>query len=83
MLGDDPDPTVTKVRFGFGTNFGRARGGEALCKEGLRFKQEGKRRTRLVSEGSAEARGGRGHSEGMQVFKTWRQRSADAMQMMR
>ena len=57
MLGDDPDPTVTKVRFGFGTNFGRARGGDALCKEGLRFKQEGKRRTRLVSEGSAEARG--------------------------
>ena len=68
MLGDDPDPTVTKVRFGFGTNFGRARGGEALCKEGLRFKQEGKRRTRLVSEGSAEARG-RGHYEGMQVLK--------------
>ena len=69
MLGDDPDPTVTKVRFGFGTNFGRARGGDALCKEGLRFKQEGKRRTRLVSEGSAEARGGGGHYEGMQVLK--------------
>ena len=68
MLGDVPDPTVTKVRFGFGTNFGRARGGDALCKEGLRFKQEGKRRTRLVSEGSAEARG-RGHYEGMQDLK--------------
>ena len=59
MLGDVPDPTVTKIRFKFGTNFGRTRGGEALCKEGLRFKQEGKRRARLVSEGSAEARGAR------------------------
>ena len=59
MLGDVPDPTVTKIRFGFGTNFGRARGSDALCKEGLRFKQEGKQRTRLVSEGSAEARGAR------------------------
>ena len=82
MFGDDPDPTVMKVRFGFGTNFGRARGGDALCKEGLRFKQEGKRRTRLVSEGSAEASGAR-PLRGDASFKTWRQRSADAMQMMR
>ena len=82
MLGDDPDPTVTKVRFGFGTNFGGTRGGEALCKEGLRFKQEGKRRTRLVSEGSAEARGKRGIYERMQVLKTMTTASADAMRMM-
>ena len=79
MFGDDPDPTITKDRFGFGTNFGRARGGDALCKGGLRFKQEGKRRTRLVSEGSAEARGAR-PLRGDACFKTWRQRSADAMQ---
>ena len=70
MFGDDPDPTVTTTRVGFGTNFGRARGGDALCKEGLRFKQEGKRRTRLVSEGSTEARGERGNYERMQVLKT-------------
>ena len=69
-------------RFEYGTTFGRARGGDALCKEGLRFKQEGKRRTRLVSEGSAEARGAR-PLRGDASFKTWRQRSADAMQMMR
>ena len=69
MFGDDPDPTVTKVWFGFGTNFGRARGGDALCKEGLRFKQEGKRRTRLVSEGSAEARGDAATTRGCKFLK--------------
>ena len=26
MFGDDPDPTVTTARVGFGTTFGRARG---------------------------------------------------------
>ena len=42
MLGDAPDPTVAIVQFGFGENFGHGRGGDALCKEGLRFKQEEK-----------------------------------------
>ena len=27
MFGDDPDTTVATVRVGFGTTFGRARGG--------------------------------------------------------
>ena len=27
MFGDDPDPTVTIARFGFGEDFGRAREG--------------------------------------------------------
>ena len=36
MFGDDPDPTVTTVRVGFGTTFGRAlEGFDALCKEGF------------------------------------------------
>ena len=29
MFGDVPDPTVTTARVGFGTIFGRARGGGA------------------------------------------------------
>ena len=59
MLGDAPDPTLVIVQFGFGENFRHGRGGDALCKEGLRFKQEGKRRIRLVSERSTKARGTR------------------------
>ena len=34
MLVDDPDPTVTTVRVGFGEVFGSARGVDALCGEG-------------------------------------------------
>ena len=34
MFGDDPDPMVTTARVGFGTTAGRARGVEALCREG-------------------------------------------------
>ena len=34
MFGDDPEPTVTKVRFGSGTTFGRAREeGRGLTRE--------------------------------------------------
>ena len=34
MFGDDPDPTVTKVRFGSGTTFRRAREeGRGLTRE--------------------------------------------------
>ena len=34
MFGDDSDTTVTTVRVGSGTTLGRARGADALCKEG-------------------------------------------------
>ena len=57
MLGDDPDPTVTKVRFGFGTASDAHTRGFVHCIERLRFRQEGKRITRLVSEWSTKARG--------------------------
>ena len=35
MLGDDPDPTITTNRVGYGTTFGCAGGDYALRKEGL------------------------------------------------
>ena len=35
MFGDDLDTTVTTVRVGSGTTLGRARGADALCKEGV------------------------------------------------
>ena len=35
MFGDDPDTSVATVRVGFGTTFGRAKGVDAPCKEGL------------------------------------------------
>ena len=35
MLGDDPEPTITTNRVGYGTTFGRAGGDYALRKEGL------------------------------------------------
>ena len=53
MFGDDPDPTVTKVRFGSGTTFGRAREegcgltrevrlGLADCEERVGLREEGR-----------------------------------------
>ena len=66
MFGDDPDPTVTKVRFGFGTIFGRVRGG-VLC-----IVQRGSNgrttKERLVSKGTTKATGRSGNYERMQVF---------------
>ena len=41
MFGDDPDPTVTTVRVGFGEVFGRTpEGGRWLCREGQTVRQE-------------------------------------------
>ena len=56
MFGDDPDTTVTIVRFGFGEVSDTGEG-SIHCAKRLRFRQEGKRRTRLVSERSTKARG--------------------------
>ena len=52
MFGDDPDPTVTKVRFGFEEVSDTGEGSMRL-----RFRQEDKRRIRLVSERTTERRG--------------------------
>ena len=57
MLGDDPDPTVTIVRFGFGTASDAHTRGFVHCTERLRFRQEGKRITRFDSDRSTKARG--------------------------
>ena len=81
MLGDDPDPTVTTNRVGYGTTFGRAGGDRGLTREVSWFdKREPK--TRLVSERSTKTRGERGNYERMQVLKTMTATSADAMRMM-
>ena len=54
MLGDDPDPTVTTVRVGFGEVFGRTpEGGRWLCREGQTVRQqriENPVRLRMVNE---------------------------------
>ena len=67
MLGDDPDPTVTTVRVGFGEVFGRTpEGGRWLCREGQTVRQErieNPVRLRTVNE----RKGGRGNYERMQV----------------
>ena len=56
MLGDDPDPTVTTNRVGYGTSFGRAGGDRELTREVSWFdKREPK--IRLDSEWSTNARG--------------------------
>ena len=56
MFGDDPNPTVTTNRVGYGTTFGRAGGDRGLTREVSWFdKREPK--TRLVSERSTKARG--------------------------
>ena len=53
MLGDDPDPTVTTNRVGYGTTFGRAGGDRGLTREVSWFdKREPK--TRLVSKRSTK-----------------------------
>ena len=58
MFGDDPNPTVTTNRVGYGTTFGRAGGDRGLTREVSWFdKREPK--TRLVSERSTKARGTR------------------------
>ena len=56
MFEDDPDPMVMIVRFGFGKVSDTGKG-SMHCAKRLRFRQEGKRRTRLVSEQSTKARG--------------------------
>ena len=56
MFGDDPDPMVMTERFGFGTASDAHTRGFVHCTERLRFRQEGKRITRLVSERSTKAR---------------------------
>ena len=69
MLGDDPDPTVTTNRVGYGTTFGRPGGDRWLTREVSWFdKREPK--TRLVLERSTKTRGERGNYERMQIFKT-------------
>ena len=40
MFGDDPDPTVTTERVGFGAGFVHARGVWVLCKEGQTVGQQ-------------------------------------------
>ena len=68
MFGDDPNPTVTTNRVGYGTTFGHAGGDRGLTREVSWFdKREPK--TRLVSERSTKARGGgRGNYERVQVL---------------
>ena len=66
MFGDDPNPTVTTTRVGFGTIFGRARGGGWLCREGQTVRQErieNPVRLRMVNE----RKGRHGNYERMQV----------------
>ena len=58
MFGDDPDPMVMTARFGFGEVSDTGEGAMHYAKR-LRLRQEGKRRTRLVSERSTKARGTR------------------------
>ena len=81
MLGDDPDPTVTTNRVGYGTTFGRARGGGWLCRESQTVRQErieNPVRLRMVDE----RKGRHGNYERMKVLKTMTATSADAMRMM-
>ena len=58
MFGDDPDPTVTTVRVGFGTTFGRAREeGRGLTREvrlGLAVGSGLCRRSREEKEGTPD-----------------------------
>ena len=60
MFGDDPNPTVTTNRVGYGTTFGRAGGDYALRKEGLDgHGQEGSEkydRPETVNESKGRAR---------------------------
>ena len=69
MFGDDPDPMVMTERLGFGTTSDAHTRGSVHCTERLRFRKEGKRITKLVSERSTKARGGHGNYERMQVLK--------------
>ena len=57
MFGDDPDPMVKTERFRFGTASDAHTRGSVHYTERLRFRHEGKRITRLVSERSTKARG--------------------------
>ena len=55
MFGDDPDPTVTIVRSGFGEVFGRALEGAASWQERLGGHGQGEAKTRLGSDRSTKA----------------------------
>ena len=78
MLGDDPDPTVTTNRVGYGTTFGRAGGDRGLTREVSWFdKREPK--TRLVSERSTKARGTRQLRADTGFMKTYGCDAHDAM----
>ena len=56
MFGDDPDPMVMTARFGFGEVLDMGEGA-MHCAKRLRFRQEGKRRTRdLMSSEKRERR---------------------------
>ena len=56
MFGVDPDPSVTTAWFGFGAVSDAHARGHVHCTERLRFRQEGKQRTRLVLERSTKAK---------------------------
>ena len=59
MFGDDLDPTVTKVRFGSGTTFGRAREeGRGLTREVRLGLVDCEERVGLREEGRDAARHG-------------------------
>ena len=70
MLGDDPDPTVTTVRLGFGEVFGRTPEGVGGCAERVKRSDKREAKIRLDSERSTKTRGERGNYERMQNFKT-------------
>ena len=77
MFGDDPNPTVTTNRVGYGTTFGRAGGDRGLMREVSWFdKREWK--ARLVSERPTKARGDTATTSGCKFYEN----DADAMRMM-
>ena len=55
MLGDDPDPTVTTVRLGFGEAFGRTPEGVGGCAERVKRSDKREAKIRLDSERSTNA----------------------------
>ena len=82
MLGDDPDPTVTKVRFGFGTNFGRARGAMHCAKRDSGLSKRENEERGWSRKGQRKQGGTRQLRADASLKKTMTATSVDAMRMM-
>ena len=69
MLGDDPDPTVTTVRLGFGEVFGRMPEGVGGCAERVKRSDKRESKIRLDSEWSMNARGDAATTSGCKFYE--------------